>query len=131
MIVHPDVFAAGVSMFGVANQFTLAAETHKFEERYTDTLLGPLPDAAAVYRARSPQFRASEIRRPIAIFQGEIDEVVPKNQSDAIVRALERSGTPHEYHVYAGEGHGWRKAETIETFFTTLDRFLKTSLIFA
>ncbi len=131
MIVHPEVFAAGVCMFGVANQFTLAAETHKFEERYTDSLLGPLPDAAAVYRERSPQFRAAEIRRPLAIFQGEIDEVVPKGQSDVIVQALQRSGTPHEYHVYEGEGHGWRKAETIETFYTAVDRFLRQYLIFS
>jgi dipeptidyl aminopeptidase/acylaminoacyl peptidase len=131
MIVHPEVFAAGVCLFGVSNQFTLAAETHKFEARYLDSLLGPLPDAAAIYRERSPQFRASEIRRPLAIFQGEIDEVVPKAQSDAIVAALERNGTPHEYHVYAGEGHGWRRAETIEAFYTSLERFLRQWLVFA
>lgn len=131
MINHPEVFAAGVSMFGVANQFTLVAETHKFEERYTDSLIGALPQAASVYRERSPQYRAAEIRRPMAIFQGEIDEVVPKNQSDVIVKALERSGTPHEYHVYPGEGHGWRKAETIETFYTSLERFLKQYLIYS
>ena len=131
MINYPEAFAAGISMFGVANQFTLVAETHKFEERYNDTLIGPLPGAAALYRERSPQFRASEIRRPMAIFQGEIDEVVPKNQSDVIVRALERSGTPHEYHVYAGEGHGWRKAETIEAFYGALERFLRQHLVYS
>lgn len=131
MIVHPDAFTVGVCLYGVANQFTLAAETHKFEARYTDQLIGPLPEASALYRERSPQYRASEIRRPIAIFQGEIDEVVLKNQSDVIVEALRRSGVPHEYHVYAGEGHGWRKAETIASFYTSLDRFLKQYLIFS
>jgi dipeptidyl aminopeptidase/acylaminoacyl peptidase len=131
MIDHPTAFAAGVCLYGVSNQFTLAAETHKFEAHYTDSLLGALPEAAAVYRDRSPQFRASEIRRPLAIFQGAIDEVVPKNQSETIVAALERSGTPHEYHVYEGEGHGWRRAETIEAFYTALDRFLRQWLVYA
>jgi dipeptidyl aminopeptidase/acylaminoacyl peptidase len=131
MVAHPEFYKAGVCLYGVADHFALAAETHKFEARYLDSLLGPLPDAAAIYRERSPQFRASEIRRPLAIFQGEIDEVVPKAQSDAIVAALERNGTPHEYHVYAGEGHGWRRAETIEAFYTSLERFLRQWLVFA
>ncbi len=131
MITHPEAFSVGVCMYGVANQFTLAAETHKFEERYGDSLIGPLPDAAVAYRERSPQFRASEIRRPIAIFQGEIDEVVPKNQSDVIVAALQRNGTPHEYHVYAGEGHGWRKAETIDAFYRAVERFLNQYLVYS
>jgi dipeptidyl aminopeptidase/acylaminoacyl peptidase len=131
MIDYPDAFAAGVCMFGVSNQFTLAAETHKFESRYTESLIGPLPEAAALYRERSPELRASAIRRPLAVFQGEIDEVVPKNQSDAIVAALERSGTAHEYHVYPGEGHGWRKRETIVEFYNALERFLKRYLVYA
>lgn len=131
MIVHPEAFAAGVCLYGVSNQFTLAAETHKFEAHYTESLIGRLPEAASLYRERSPQFRASEIRRPIAIFQGATDEVVPKAQSDAIVAALERSGTPHEYHVYEGEGHGWRRAATVEAFYTALDRFLKQYLVFS
>jgi dipeptidyl aminopeptidase/acylaminoacyl peptidase len=131
MIDYPDAFTVGVCLFGVANQFTLAAETHKFEAHYTDSLIGPLPEAAALYRERSPEFRASEIRRPLAVFQGEIDEVVPKNQSDAIVAALQRNGTPHEYHVYAGEGHGWRKRETMVDFLRALERFLTRYLVYA
>lgn len=130
MISHPEAFTAGVCLYGVANQFTLAAETHKFEERYSDSLLGPLPDAAPIYRERSPELHADRIRRPLAIFQGEIDEVVPQAQSDAIVAALARNGTPHEYHVFAGEGHGWRKRETIEAYHAALERFLKQYLVF-
>ncbi|MCC6744786.1 MAG: S9 family peptidase [Acidobacteria bacterium] len=131
MIDRPDVFAAGVSLYGVSNQFALCADTHKFEEMYTQSLIGALPEAAPLYRERSPEFRAREIRRPMAIFQGADDEVVPQNQSDAIVAALAATGTPHVYHVYAGEGHGWRKSETIDAYLNALERFLRQYLVFA
>ncbi len=127
---YPGVFKAGACLYGVANHFTLAADTHKFEERYLDTLLGPLPEAAEIYRERSPIFFADKIKDPVIVFQGEEDKVVPKNQSDEIVAALRRNGVPHEYHVYPGEGHGFRKNETIEKFYTALERFLKTYVIF-
>ncbi len=127
----PGFYKAGVSMFGVSNQFTLAADTHKFEARYLDTMLGPLPEAAAVYRDRSPIFSADKITDPVALFQGDIDRVVPREQSDSIAASLRARGVPHEYHVYEGEGHGWRKAETIEKFYTSLDRFLRQYVLFA
>ncbi|MFQ5732066.1 MAG: S9 family peptidase [Planctomycetaceae bacterium] len=127
----PESFTAGVSLYGVANQFHLASETHKFESRYLDSMLGPLPEAAAKYHERSPQFHAHTIRRPLAVFQGEIDRVVPKAQSDAVAAALARSGTPHIYHCYDGEGHGWRKRETIEHFYNAVDAFLREHVIFA
>ena len=127
---YPGVFKAGACLYGVANQFTLVADTHKFEERYSDSLLGSLPEAAEIYRQRSPIFFADRIQDPVIVFQGEDDQVVPKNQSDEIVAALQRNGVPHEYHVYPGEGHGFRKSETIEKFYTTLERFLKTYVIF-
>lgn len=131
MATRPEAFTAGVSLFGISNHFKLAEDTHKFEERYLDSMLGPLPEAAAVYRERSPVFHAHRIRRPLAIFQGDIDLVVPRNQSDLIVEALERSGTPHLYQVYEGEGHGWRKRETIEHFYKAVDEFLRQHLIFS
>jgi dipeptidyl aminopeptidase/acylaminoacyl peptidase len=115
----------------VANQFALAADTHKFEARYLDSMLGPLPEAAALYRERSPLFRADRIKDPIAVFQGDIDQVVPRAQSDTIVASLRSRGVPHEYHIYEGEGHGWRKTETIEQFYTSLDRFLREYVVFA
>lgn len=130
MIDHPTAFTAGVSLYGVANQFELASDTHKFEARYTDSLIGPLPEAAALYRERSPVFHAEKIKRPMLIYQGEIDQVVPKKQSDDIVAALARNGVPHEYHLYPGEGHGWRKSETIEHFYRTLDSFLRKHVIY-
>ena len=131
MVRHPDAFTAGISLYGVANQFNLASDTHKFEARYLDTMLGPLPEAAALYRERSPVFHAGNIHRPLAVFQGDIDQVVPREQSDSIVEALKRNGTPHIYHVYEGEGHGWRKTETIVHFYQAVEGFLKKYVLFA
>lgn len=131
LATQPDAFTAGISLYGVANQFGLASDTHKFESRYLDTMLGPLPEASAVYHARSPIFHARHIRRPLAVFQGAIDQVVPRDQSDSIVEALRASGTPHIYHVYEGEGHGWRKRETIEHFYQAVDAFLRQHVIFS
>ena len=127
----PGFYRAGVSLFGVSNQFTLASDTHKFEARYLDSMIGPLPEAAGRYRERSPIFHAEKIVDPIAVFQGDIDRVVPREQSDSIVASLRARGVPHEYHVYEGEGHGWRKAETIEQFYTSLERFLRQYVIFS
>ncbi|MGI8926727.1 MAG: prolyl oligopeptidase family serine peptidase [Tepidiformaceae bacterium] len=131
LVELPGFYKAGVCLFGVANQFTLASDTHKFEQRYLDSMLGPLPEAAATYRERSPIFHSAKIMDPIAVFQGEIDRVVPREQSDSIVASLRARGVPHEYHVYPGEGHGWRKSETIEQFYTAVQRFLVQHVLFA
>ncbi len=128
---YPGFFKAGICLYGVSNQFTLAAETHKFEARYSDSLLGPLPEAAEIYRERSPIFFADRIQDPVAIFQGEVDNVVPRSQSDAIVDSLRRRGVPHEYQLYPGEGHGFRKPETIEHFNQTVEKFLRQYVIFS
>jgi dipeptidyl aminopeptidase/acylaminoacyl peptidase len=127
----PGLFRSGICRYGVARLFALAADTHKFEERYLDSLVGPLPAAAALYRERSPLFHADLLQDPIAVFQGEIDQVVPRAQSDSIVESLRRRGVPHEYHIYAGEGHGWRKSETIEAFYAAVERFLRQHALFA
>lgn len=126
----PEFFRAGISLYGVSNQFALAADTHKFEERYTDSLLGPLPEAANLYRERSPLFFADRIKRPLAIFQGEDDLVVPKNQSDEMVDVLRRKGIPVVYHVYPGEGHGFRKSETIFHMYQQIEKFLENFVIY-
>jgi dipeptidyl aminopeptidase/acylaminoacyl peptidase len=127
----PGFFKAGLCLYGVSNQFTLVADTHKFEARYSDSLLGPLPQAADLYRERSPEFYCDLIQDPIAIFQGEIDVVVPRSQSDTVVASLQRRGVPHEYHLYPGEGHGFRKTETIQAFYQAVDKFLRQHVIFA
>ncbi len=131
LIHNPGFFRAGVCLFGVSNMFMLADDTHKFEERYLDTMLGPLPNAREIYRKRSAIFLADKIVDPIIIFQGEIDQVVPRDQSDTIVDSLRKRNVPHEYHVYEGEGHGWRKVETIEAYYTAAERFLRQQVIFA
>jgi dipeptidyl aminopeptidase/acylaminoacyl peptidase len=127
----PGFFKAGICLFGVSNQFTLAAETHKFEAHYSDSLLGPLPEAADLYRERSPIFFTDRIQDPLAVFQGEEDVVVPRKQSDEVVDALRRRGVPHIYHTYAGEGHGFRKVETLDHYLKAVERFLKEFVIFS
>lgn len=127
----PGFFMAGICLYGVSNQFTLAAETHKFEAFYSDQLLGSLPEAASIYRERSPIFFVDKIQDPIAIFQGEDDKVVPRNQSDEVVASLRRRGIPYVYHLYPGEGHGFRKTDTIEHFYTQVQEFLKQYVLYA
>jgi dipeptidyl aminopeptidase/acylaminoacyl peptidase len=107
-----DVFAAGVSSFGVTDLVTFADSTHKFESRYMDWLLGPLPEALDVYRERSPVTHADRIEAPVLIAQGLEDRVVPPAQAEAIVAALERNNVPHLYVPLAGEGHGFRRKES-------------------
>ena len=131
LIHHPGVFKAGICLYGVSNLFTLAADTHKFEERYLDTLVGPLPEAAARYREWSPIFHADKIRDPLAIFQGAEDRVVPPDQSESIVQVLRANKVPHIYRLYEGEGHGWRKAETIEAYYNDVLTFLRDHVLFA
>lgn len=127
---YPGFFKAGICLYGISNQFSLIAETHKFEARYSDRLLGPLPEAAQIYRERSPIFYADKIQDPIALFQGEDDMVVSRKQSDDIVASLRHRGVPHVYHVYPGEGHGFRKPETIEHFYKTVEQFLQQHVIY-
>jgi dipeptidyl aminopeptidase/acylaminoacyl peptidase len=127
----PGVFKAGISLFGISNLLALAADTHKFEERYLDTLLGPLPAASDIYRTRSPLFHAELLRDPLAVFQGTEDKVVPRSQSDMLVETLRKRGIPHVYHVYEGEGHGWRSPDTIEAYYQAVEAFLKEHVLFA
>jgi dipeptidyl aminopeptidase/acylaminoacyl peptidase len=128
---YPHFFKAGICLYGVSNHFTIVAETHKFESHYWDTLLGPLPEAAELYRERSPIFYVDKIVDPIAIFQGEDDVVVPHAQSDEVAESLRRRNVPHEYHLYPGEGHGFGKPETIAHLYQTIERFLKQHVIYA
>jgi dipeptidyl aminopeptidase/acylaminoacyl peptidase len=108
-----DVFAAGASHYGVADLGLLAEETHKFEARYLDGLVGPWPEARATYDARSPIHHLEGIDRPLAVFQGADDAVVPPNQAELIVAALRARGVPVAYVLFEGEGHGFRRADNI------------------
>jgi dipeptidyl aminopeptidase/acylaminoacyl peptidase len=131
LVRYPGRFKAGVDLFGVSNLFNLALDTHKFESRYTDSMVGPLPEAADRYREWSAIFHADRIRDPLAVFQGAIDPVVPPNQSEDIVAVLQRNGVPYIYKKYEGEGHGFRKTETYIDFLQQTDRFLRQYVLFA
>jgi dipeptidyl aminopeptidase/acylaminoacyl peptidase len=111
---HGHAFAAGASSYGVGDLETLARDTHKFESRYLDRLVGPWPEAAATYRARSPLHHVDRLARPVIFLQGLDDKVVPPNQAEQMVAALRAKGLPVAYLAFAGEGHGFRRAETIE-----------------
>lgn len=131
LIRYPGVFKAGVCLFGVSNLFLLDQDTHKFEAFYNASLIGTLPEAAEKYHAWSPVFHAEKIRDAMAIFQGAEDKVVPPSQSEEIVDCLRRNGTPYIYKLYPGEGHGFRKSETLLDFYPRVERFLQQYVLFA
>jgi dipeptidyl aminopeptidase/acylaminoacyl peptidase len=106
-------FRAGASHYGVADLEALARDTHKFEARYLDSLIGPYPEQEALYRARSPIHHVDRIECPVIVLQGLKDPVVPPNQAEAIVRALLDKQLPVAYVTFADEQHGFRDAANI------------------
>jgi dipeptidyl aminopeptidase/acylaminoacyl peptidase len=108
-----DVFAAGASHFGVADASALARDTHKFESRYLDGLIGPWPEAEATYIERSPIHHTDGLDCPIILFQGLEDRVVPPDQAETMADALRAKGIPFAHLAFEGEQHGFRKAGTI------------------
>lgn len=108
-----DTFRAGISRYGVADLRSLASDTHDFESRYLDGLIGTLPQDEAIYLDRSPLTHADRIQVPVLLLQGEDDLVVPPSQSEAIRDALVANRVPHKYVLFPGEAHGFRRAETI------------------
>jgi dipeptidyl aminopeptidase/acylaminoacyl peptidase len=108
-----NVFSAGASFYGIADLEALAHDTHKFESRYLDNLVGPYPAAKAVYQARSPLNHLEGFRTPLIIFQGADDPIVPPNQAHMILDALQMRQQPVAYMEFAGESHGFRRAENI------------------
>ena len=110
---RPEVFRAGASYYGVADLERLAADTHKFESRYLDRLIGPYPAARTVYQARSPIRFADRMSSPVIFFQGLDDRVVPPAQSQMMADALRSKGLPVALLMFAGEQHGFRQAANI------------------
>jgi dipeptidyl aminopeptidase/acylaminoacyl peptidase len=113
LVFDPTAFAAGVSYFGVADVEALALDTHKFESRYLDSMIGPYPERRDLYRARSPVHFADQLERPLLLLQGLDDKVVLPAQAEAMVAVLERKGIEHAYLAFEGEGHGFRKQENV------------------
>ena len=107
-----DVLRAGACYYGIGDLETLARDTHKFESRYLDRLVGPYPALRERYVERSPIHAVDRLRRPMIVLQGLEDRVVPPSQAEAIVAALAERGVPHAYLAFEGEGHGFRRAET-------------------
>jgi dipeptidyl aminopeptidase/acylaminoacyl peptidase len=114
-LTQHDEFAAGASYYGISDlePFAKPGGTHKFEARYEHTLVGPYPEAAELYRERSPIHFVDGISAPMLILQGAEDEVVPPAQAEVMVDALEAKHLPYAYLLFEGEQHGFRKAETI------------------
>lgn len=109
-----DVFKAGASHYGVSDLEALATDTHKFESRYLDGLIGPYPERQDLYIARSPIHHTDRLACPAIFFQGLEDKIVPPNQAEAMVNAIKAKGLPVAYITFAEEQHGFRKAENIQ-----------------
>ena len=113
LVLH-DYFRGGASHYGVSDLAALASDTHKFESRYLDSLVGPYPEREDLYQARSPLTHVARLRVPMIFFQGDEDRVVPPSQTELMVDALKANGVPVAYFLFSGEQHGFRKAENIK-----------------
>ncbi|MDN5770664.1 MAG: prolyl oligopeptidase family serine peptidase [Microlunatus sp.] len=109
-----DTFTAGISFYGVADPETLARDTHKFEARYLDGLIGPYPEASETYRERAPIRHVDRLSVPLLLLQGAEDVVVPPNQAETMATAVRTKGLPVAMIIFEGEGHGFRRAESIK-----------------
>jgi dipeptidyl aminopeptidase/acylaminoacyl peptidase len=109
-----SVFAAGISLFGIADLEAMTTDTHKFEARYLDGLVGPYPEDRARYVERSPIHHLDQLAAPILLLQGFDDKVVPQDQAEMMAAAARQKGLPVAMIMFEGEGHGFRKAETIK-----------------
>ncbi|MFV2004672.1 MAG: prolyl oligopeptidase family serine peptidase [Gammaproteobacteria bacterium] len=113
-LTYQQVFSAGASYYGISELCSLATDTHKFESRYLDQLIGPYPEAKERYEQRSPINHSEQLNCPVIFFQGIDDKVVPKEQAEKMFDALNKKGLPVAAQYFAGEQHGFRKAETIK-----------------
>jgi dipeptidyl aminopeptidase/acylaminoacyl peptidase len=109
-----DIFTAGCSLYGVGDLTALAGDTHKFESRYLDGLVGPYPEDEKLYKERSPIESTETLSCPILLLQGSEDKIVPPNQAEMMHKALLEKGIPTCLKIYEGEQHGFRQANNIE-----------------
>ncbi len=113
-LIRARCFAGAVAWYGVTDLAALATDTHDFESRYVDSLVGPWPEAAETYRARSPIHHVDALSGRVLLLQGADDPVVPPDQSERFAEALSAHGVACELIVFPGESHGFRQASTIE-----------------
>lgn len=113
-ITFRDTFAAGTSYYGIGDLESFVGDTHKFESRYLERLVGPYPERRDIYQERSPIRFADRIRCPVLLFQGVDDKVVPPNQAETMLAALRERNIPCAYIPFEGEGHGFRRADSIK-----------------
>lgn len=113
-----DAFCASTVYYPISDPATWAEQTHDFESRYLDSMIGPWPAAAQRYRERSPRSHAAGIVRPLLMLQGLDDVICPPAQAQVVIDVLRRSGTPHRYLTFAGERHGFRRASTVAACLT-------------
>ncbi|HEX3461001.1 MAG TPA: prolyl oligopeptidase family serine peptidase, partial [Acidimicrobiales bacterium] len=125
-LVRTDRFAGAASWYGVTDLEALATDTHDFESRYMDGLIGPLPAAIDVYRQRSPLYHPEAVTGAVLLLQGADDPVVPATQSERFAEALSAHGVRCSLEVFAGESHGFRRAETIEACLTAELEFYRS-----
>jgi dipeptidyl aminopeptidase/acylaminoacyl peptidase len=109
-----NAFKAGASLYGISDLEALAQDTHKFESRYLERLIGPYPERRDLYIERSPIHFTDRLNCPMILFQGLEDKVVPPNQAEKMVEAMRAKKLPVAYLTFEGEQHGFRKAENIE-----------------
>jgi dipeptidyl aminopeptidase/acylaminoacyl peptidase len=121
---HPSLVRAAVTPYPVTDLVDLAATTHRFEAHYSDGLVGPLPEAEAIYRNRSPATHAARIRTPLLVLQGDADVVVSPAQVERFVADVRAAGGSVEFHRYEGEGHGWSRPETVLDALDRTEAFL-------
>ena len=112
-LTFSDTFKAGASLYGIGDLESLVLDTHKFESRYLDHLVGQYPEEIDIYHARSPIHHVQNLNCPVIFFQGDEDKVVPPNQAEAMVAALKEKGLPVAYVLFNGEGHGFRQGDNI------------------
>jgi dipeptidyl aminopeptidase/acylaminoacyl peptidase len=126
---HPGLCAAGVALSAVTDLFELDESTHRFEAHYTQSLVGALPAAAGLYRERAPINVAERITAPLLVLHGDADVVVPLAQAESLVGKIREHGGDVELHVYAGEGHGWNRPETVIDELGRVESFLRRQVL--
>lgn len=125
----PEVFAAGIALYGLVDIYAFGLETHRYERYYVESITGPSSENYALWHERSPINSVDQIGAPLLILQGAADPVVSQTQPDTIVRELDRRNLDYEYIVYPGEGHGFRQVRHVIDSTERIDRFLRQKVL--